>query len=101
MSLQHLASTSDSASSFAVGPHAVNPGSNSATAKFVDRRNSMGPDADASERRQFGSTHGGLSEYGRELALAIDEYKVQHHRRYLTCDEMLTVLRGLGYAKVS
>jgi hypothetical protein len=101
MSLQHLASTSDSASSFAVGPYAVNPGSNSATAKFVDRRNSMGSDADASERRQFGSSHGGLSEYGRELALAIDEYKVQHHRRYLTCDEMLTVLRGLGYAKVS
>ena len=39
-------------------------------------------------------------EAGRELAVAIDEYKVEHHRRYLTCDEMLSVMTALGYEKV-
>jgi hypothetical protein len=52
------------------------------------------------ERRQFGSSHQGLSAAGRELALAIDQYKVRHHRRYLTCDEMLNVLQSLGYEQV-
>ncbi len=49
------------------------------------------------ERRQFGSSHAGLSAEGRELAAAIDTYKLQHHRRYITCDEMLVVLGSLGY----
>ncbi len=66
---------------------------------FVDRRS---PDSSSinGERRQFGSSHAGLSEAGRELALAIDEYKVQNHRRYITCDEMLGVLTELGYEKI-
>ncbi|MFG0289504.1 MAG: hypothetical protein ACF8CQ_15095 [Rhodopirellula sp. JB044] len=51
------------------------------------------------ERRQFGSSHSGLSAEGRELASAIDAYKLKHHRRYITCDEMLVVLRSLGYQK--
>ncbi|MEL6105712.1 MAG: hypothetical protein AAFU85_06745 [Planctomycetota bacterium] len=65
---------------------------------FIDRRredNSGG----ASERRQFGSSHEGLTPEGRELALAIDQYKLQHHRRYITCDEMMLVIRSLGYSK--
>ncbi len=66
---------------------------------FVDRRRSPSGDRDRPERRQFGSSHSGLSDAGRELAFAIDQYKVQHHRRYLTCDEMLLVLSRLGYAK--
>ena len=77
--------------SFSVAPHAHGG--------FVDRR-AAGKLADrGGERRQFGSSHSGLSGEGRELALAIDQYKVEHHRRYLTCDEMLTVLTGLGYSK--
>ena len=67
--------------------------------RFVDRRRSQSSDRDRPERRQFGSSHAGLSDAGRELALAIDQYKIQHHRRYLTCDEMLRVLEHLGYAK--
>jgi len=63
---------------------------------FVERRTSTADDT-AAERRQFGSSHRGLSADGRELALAIDRYKLEHHRRYLTCDEMLAVLEGLGY----
>jgi hypothetical protein len=65
---------------------------------FVDRRGSLGRSA-GGERRQFGSAHSGLSEAGRELAVAIDQYKVQNHRRYITCDEMLSVLTELGYSK--
>lgn len=65
---------------------------------FVDRRG-RGGRTGGGERRQFGSSHAGLSADGRELATAIDKYKVQHHRRYITCDEMLKVLGQLGYAK--
>ena len=69
---------------------------------FVDRRRKDSDD-DASpssrERRQFGNSHLDLSEDGRELAAAIDAYKVQYRRRYLTCDEMLNVIRSLGYAR--
>ena len=68
------------------------------TMPFVDRRRS-GSNAGAGERRQFGNSHSELSDDGRELALAIDQYKLENHRRYITCDEMLVVLRGLGYAK--
>lgn len=66
---------------------------------FVDRRRSQGNALGRSERRQFGSSHSGLSDAGHELALAIDQYKAQHHRRYLTYDEMLMVIRELGYSK--
>ena len=66
--------------------------------KFVDRRRERSGKA-GGERRQFGSSHEGLSEAGRELAFAIDQYKLQHHRRYITCDEMLYVITNLGYSK--
>lgn len=65
---------------------------------FVDRRR-QGRSQGTAERRQFGSSHEGLSDAGRELALAIDQYKLQHHRRYITCDEMLLVITRLGYSK--
>ena len=67
---------------------------------FVDRR-AAGSNTRGRERRQFGSSHNGLSAAGQELALAIDEYKVRNHRRYITCDEMLSVLTRLGYQKTS
>jgi hypothetical protein len=71
-----------------------------AAAGFVERRQTQLSGTNRSgERRQFGSSHYGLSEEGRELAFAIDQYKVQNHRRYLTCDEMLKVLTDLGYEK--
>ncbi|MEM0924673.1 MAG: hypothetical protein AAGJ83_01415 [Planctomycetota bacterium] len=74
------------------------PVSGAAGSSFVDRRVGNA-DGSGGERRQFGSSHHGLSEAGRELALAIDRYKLQHHRRYITCDEMLLVIEGLGYQK--
>ncbi len=90
-----------SASSFSVNPNSVHPSAEAPEANFVDRREAAGGQTGRPERRQFGSSHAGLSEAGRELALAIDAYKVQNHRRYLTCDEMLKVLSSLGYAKQS
>lgn len=72
---------------------------------FVERRGQADkgcrpvPGQVSGERRQFGSSHQGLSEAGRELAQAIDRYKLENHRRYITCDEMLTILEGLGYRR--
>ncbi len=63
---------------------------------FVDRRqqNASSPGA---ERRQFGNSHHNLTAEGRVLAEAIDAYKVNNRRRYITTDELLQVLNGLGY----
>jgi hypothetical protein len=63
---------------------------------FVDRRQSSNKERGI-ERRQFGNSYRDLSEQGRELAEAIDAYKVQHRRRYITTDEMLQVIQDLGY----
>jgi hypothetical protein len=70
-----------------------------ATEGFVDRRAEAAQVPATAERRQFGNSHLGLSDDGRELALAIDRYKLENHRRYLTCDEMIQVLSELGYKK--
>lgn len=67
---------------------------------FVDRRNYdvavSPPDA---ERRQFSNSHDGLSPEAKELAMAIDSYKVRHRRRFVTYEEMLAVVKMLGYRK--
>ena len=67
---------------------------------FVDRRTyepSRGPMN--RERRQFSNSHAGLSPDAQELAIAIDEYKLMHRRRFITYEEMLSVVRSLGYHK--
>ena len=67
---------------------------------FVDRRFSTGPDNNpGSERRQFANSHDGLSPEAQELAQAIDGYKARHRRRFVTYDEMLAVVKSLGYHK--
>lgn len=67
---------------------------------FVDRR---GPSVDdpylGRERRQFTNSHDELSPDARELATAIDNYKLQHRRRFITFEEMLFVMKQLGYKK--
>ncbi|WP_235934750.1 hypothetical protein [Candidatus Laterigemmans baculatus] len=65
---------------------------------FVERRQNHQP-SPAGERRQFASSHQGLSPAARELALAIDRYKLEHRRRYVTFEEMLQVISALGYQK--
>ncbi|HRX79709.1 MAG TPA: hypothetical protein P5307_11645 [Pirellulaceae bacterium] len=68
--------------------------------QFVDRRNyDVGQDVPVRERRQFSNSHDGLTPNARELAVAIDEYKLRHRRRFITFEEMLSVIESLGYAK--
>jgi hypothetical protein len=67
---------------------------------FLDRRNhDVDRAAPERDRRQFADSHDGLSPAARELATAIDEYKVRHRRRFITYEEMLAVVRSLGYHK--
>jgi hypothetical protein len=67
---------------------------------FVDRR---GPtpmvDQPLFERRQFANSYEELSPDAAELARAIDGYKVQHRRRFVTFEEMLAVIKSLGYRR--
>lgn len=65
---------------------------------FVDRRKSSGTSS-GFERRQFANSHRELSEEARELAVAIDKYKIDNRRRYITFEEMYDVIRSLGYHK--
>jgi hypothetical protein len=65
---------------------------------FVDRRSSAVPEkAPVCERRQFANSYGELSEEAAELAQAIDQYKLCHRRRFITFEEMLAVVKSLGY----
>ena len=69
-------------------------------ATFFDRRS---PDSvactPAFERRQFTNSHEGLSAEAAELAQAIDGYKLRHRRRFITYEEMLAVIKSLGYRR--
>jgi hypothetical protein len=70
------------------------------SSSFVDRRNyGTGAETPSSERRQFTNSHEGLSPEARELALSIDHYKLAHRRRFITYEEMLSVVKALGYHK--
>lgn len=70
------------------------------TEAFVDRRRyAPGLDSPGRERRQFANSHDELSPDARELAVAIDQYKLMHRRRFITFEEMLTVIKDLGYRK--
>jgi hypothetical protein len=67
---------------------------------FVDRRNyDVSATPPAFERRQFTNSHDDLSPDARELALAIDGYKMRHRRRFVDFEEMLAVIKSLGYRK--
>jgi hypothetical protein len=73
-----------------------------AATDFVDRRQAEShPAPPAYERRQFGNSYDSLTPDARELALAIDGYKLRNHRRFVTYEEMLFVVKSLGYAKVT
>jgi len=72
----------------------------SKTSSFVDRRESASPGSAAGrERRQFTNTHDHLSPDAAELARAIDQYKMQHRRRFINFEEMLSIFKSLGYSK--
>jgi hypothetical protein len=67
---------------------------------FVERRSPTTTESvPARERRQFTNSHRELSPEAHELATAIDEYKLRHRRRFITYEEMLHVVKELGYHK--
>ncbi len=75
-------------------PEALTAGPDS----FIDRRSYAGyHGAPGRERRQFADSHDELSADAKELAQAIDAYKLMHRRRFITHDEMLFVFKSLGY----
>jgi hypothetical protein len=66
---------------------------------FTDRRSyeSSGI-APVRERRQFTNSVEGLSDEAADLARAIDGYKLRHRRRFITYEEMLSVIKSIGYS---
>lgn len=67
---------------------------------FIDRRNYGGSAPPPGvERRQFTNSYEGLSPQALELAQAIDQYKLRHRRRFITYEEMFSVIEMLGYRK--
>ena len=72
----------------------------SGVADFVERRSyNIAIPSDSHERRQFANSHEELSPEARELAVAIDAYKSTHRRRFVTFEEMLAVIKQLGYKR--
>ena len=67
---------------------------------LVDRRNPAAPPlAPEHERRQFTNSYAELSPEARQLANAIDRYKLVHRRRIIDYEEMLGVIKSLGYRR--
>lgn len=68
---------------------------------FEDRRQNRDdqrPDG-VRERRQFSNSYNSENEDVNELAQAIDQYKLLHRRRFITFEELHSVVTGLGYHK--
>jgi len=66
----------------------------------TERRNIRGSSApDGRVRRQFRDSHREDDPEVRELAEAIDNYKVANRRRFITYEEILKVVKSLGYHK--
>lgn len=63
-----------------------------------DRRGNGG-ERPGVERRQFADGRSELSTEARELAEAVDNYKRTHRRRFITHEEMVAVIKSLGYHK--
>ena len=66
---------------------------------FTDRRATAAGQSPGVERRQFAATRDSLRPEVNELAEAIDEYKLQHRRRFITVDELFDIVTGLGYGR--
>ncbi|QDU37227.1 hypothetical protein Mal4_15370 [Maioricimonas rarisocia] len=66
---------------------------------FVDRRKSSENSPPGVERRQFSDSRSASRPEVRELAEAVDQYKLRHRRRFITFDELYDVMVELGYHK--
>jgi len=67
---------------------------------FLNRRESIHSNrSDGPERRQFQDSRDRIHFEARELAEAIDQYKLLHRRRFITHEELYDVITDLGYHK--
>lgn len=67
---------------------------------FIDRRDPYSSaEGPGRERRQFVNSHDELSPDAAELARAIDSYKLSHRRRFINFEEMLMIVKSLGYKR--
>ncbi|QDU88314.1 hypothetical protein Pla175_16890 [Pirellulimonas nuda] len=66
---------------------------------FLDRRESPVGDNPGRERRQFVNSYHELSPEAAELARGVDAYKARNRRRFIGYDELLEVVRSLGYQR--
>lgn len=66
---------------------------------FVERRGTGEGRTGCPERRQFKATQDESRPDVAELATAVDSYKAQHRRRFITFDELFDVIVSLGYHK--
>jgi hypothetical protein len=70
------------------------------TRPFVDRRaTGLDRPLGVPERRQFRSSQNAGRPEVAELANAVDGYKLEHRRRFITYDELYDVIAKLGYVK--
>jgi hypothetical protein len=67
---------------------------------FVDRRSGgRNKSAPGLERRQFSDSYDDLTPDAAELGQAIDQYKLINRRRYISYEEMISIVKSLGYSK--
>lgn len=66
---------------------------------FVDRRQIGAGRGAGSERRQFVDSRTACRPEVRELAEAVDRYKLLHRRRFISFEELFDVMASLGYHK--
>lgn len=70
-----------------------------APAVFQDRRRSDQGNGAGRERRQFRDGNRSSRPEVAELADAVDTYKLENRRRFITYEELFDVMQGLGYHK--
>ena len=69
-------------------------------AVFVERRQrDVDSVSTGSERRQFRDGDRSARPEVAELANAVDDYKIAHHRRFITFEELFDVMTSVGYHK--
>jgi hypothetical protein len=67
---------------------------------YIDRRSGIHKrNSPGLERRQFTDGHANLTPEAAELGHAIDRYKLENRRRYISYEEMLAVIKSIGYRK--
>jgi hypothetical protein len=83
-------------------PSSSSTNSPSTEEPFVDRRDpQVRRNSPGLERRQFSDGRASLSPDAAELGSAIDLYKLKNCRKYISYEEMLSVIKSLGYEKTS